>query len=301
MSRPCTRNSNSGFTVIELLVTLLIILVVGSAALSMALSGRGIYEVDRARMRLNQNLRSGMDYLVTDIRQAGGQLGDDFPALILVNGTSGGPDLLRVRNNLEPIVLRVCQDISSGDTSVEVYIAQTGGTPDPGCGIMPDDDSDGWPDNLQAWRAFRNGQTVRAYIFNPTSGEGEFFDYVDEDNTTYYVEAGSITWQYDYPVSEQPRVYLLEEKRFELSNGMLKLTYNDDNSTAVNLIDSLQQFQLIAWFQDSSQQNTLDFSDVWSDLRAIEITLDGETQIEGGEPIHRTWTSEVMPRNVLSK
>ena len=177
MSRPCTRNSNSGFTVIELLVTLVIVLVVGSAALAMALSGRGIYEVDRARMRLTQNLRSGMDYLVTDIRQAGGQLGDDFPALILVNGTSGGPDMLQVRNNLEPVVLRVCQDISNGDTSVEVYIAQTGGTPDPGCGIMPDADSDGWSDNLQAWRAFRNGQTVRAYIFNPISGEGEFFDY----------------------------------------------------------------------------------------------------------------------------
>ncbi len=199
-------------------------------------------------------------------------------------------------------MLRVCQDIATGDTDTEVYIAQSGGTPPPGCAPAPDADTDGWPDNLQAWRAFRNGQTVRAYIFNPVSGDGEFFDYVDEDAVDFHLEADAgITWQHDYPVTDEPRVYLLEEKRFELNDDVLQVVLNDDDSTPLRLADGFEQFQLVAKFQDLSEQTSLGFADVWSELRAIEVNLSGHALVKNGRSIERAWSSEIMPRNVLSR
>ncbi len=300
MSRPCSPNSSSGFSVVELLVTLTIIVWVGMAALSMAMSGRDLFEVDQARVRLTQNLRASMEYLVGELRQAGGRLGSDFPAIVVLDGTSGAPDTLKVRHNLEDSVLRLCQDIFTGDTDVQVYMAQTS-TPPPGCAVDADDDSDGWPNNLQAWKTFRNSQPVRAYIYNPVSGLGEFFDYIGEDNSSYYLQADSIVWQNDYPVTDEPRIYLLEEQRFQLSDGMLQLTLNDDSNTTVNIADALEGFQLIAHFQDNSQQTSMGFSDIWADLRAIEVRLDGRVQVRGGNYIDRSWTSEIMPRGVLSR
>jgi len=270
------------------------------AALAMATSGRGLFEIDQGRTRLTQNLRASMEYLVVELRQAGGRLGSDFPAIVVLDGTSGAPDTLIVRRNLEEIVLRVCQDILAGDTNVAVYMAQAT-TPPPGCAVDSDGDSDGWPDNLQAWKTFRNGQPVRAYIYNPASGEGEFFDYIGENESSYYIQADSITWQNNYPVTDEPRIYLLEEKRFQLSDGMLQLTLNDDSDTTVNVADALEGFQLIAHFQDNSQQNSMGFADIWSDLRTIEVRLDARIQVRGGNYIDRSWTSQIMPRGVLSK
>ena len=300
MSRPCSPSSSSGFTLVELLVTLTIVVWVGVAGLSMAVSGKSLFETDQARARLTQNLRASMDYLAVELRQAGGRLGGDFPAIVVLNGTSDAPDTLMVRRNLEDTVLRVCQDIAAGDSGVQVFMAQSA-TPPPGCGVQADDDSDGWPDNLQAWKAFRDSQPVRAYIYNPVSGEGEFFVYIGEDETSYYLQTDTITWQYDYPVVDEPRIYLLEEKRFQLSDGMLQLTLNDDSDTTVNVADALEGFQLIAHFQDSSQQSSLGFTDIWADLRAIEVRLDGRIQVRGGNDIDRRWTTEIMPRGVLSR
>lgn len=279
-----------------------IVFVVTGAVLSLALSSRGLYETDQARTRLNQNLRSSMEFLVTDLRQAGQRLGDDFPALEIVDGSSGAPDQLIVRRNLIDTVLRVCQDVAQGTSLTDVYIADTGGTPPPGCAPVPDDDSDGWPENLQAWRDHRQAAgAARAYLYNPVSKDGEFFDYVAEDKDNYYVESDiGVVWQFDYPVSDQCRIYLLEERRYELTNGILQVILDADTSAPLRLVDDLDDFQLVALFQDGSQQTTLDATDVWSELRAVRVSLEGEVAIDGNV-IERAWSSEIMPRNVLSR
>ena len=300
MSRPSTPKSADGFSLVELLVAMTVTLVVTGVALSLVLSGRGLYEADQARTRLNQNLRSAKGFLVADIRQAGEGLGEDFPVLEIVDGSSGASDELAVRRIVEDTVLRVCRDVNDGDT--EVYIGEPDNPPPPGCAEVPDGDGDGWPDNLQAWREYRlnNGPAVRAYIYNPATGNGEFFVYDGEDDDELVLQASASTWTYSYTEAENCRIYLLEERRYQLSNNVLQLILNGDADNPLHLVDGFEDFQAVALFQDGSAQAALGSGDTWADLRAIRVTLDGNVPVDD-RAVQRSWSAEVLPRNVLSK
>ena len=67
-------NCSKGFTLTELLVSLSIMGFVSGVALTVALSSHDTFETDQNRTDLNQNLRSGMDLLGNNIRQAGERL-----------------------------------------------------------------------------------------------------------------------------------------------------------------------------------------------------------------------------------
>ena len=105
---------------VELLVTLTVTLLIAAGVLSLALSGRRMYEVDEARTRVNRSLRGAGAFLVADIRQAGERLGDDFPAIEIIDGASGAADQLILRRNLLPAVFRVCSDTDDDTEQVEV-------------------------------------------------------------------------------------------------------------------------------------------------------------------------------------
>ncbi len=160
-------------TLAELLVALTVASAVGVAALTLGLAGRHIYDSDEVRTALSQDLSAAMDLVVTDVRQAGERLPNDLAALEIVDG--GGSDELVVRRNLEPTVLRVCSDTDGTDELIA--IAQTV-SPVQGCAVVADDDGDGWPENMEPWRDARlaAGGTLRAYIYNPVTLRGEFFD-----------------------------------------------------------------------------------------------------------------------------
>jgi type IV pilus assembly protein PilW len=284
-----------------LLVVLTLVLVVTGTALTLALSARGLYRADRARSDLNQNLRSAKHLVLADLRQAGERLGSDFPALTITDGASGAPDEVAVRRNLGPSVFRLCRDLSAGQA--DVYIGEPLHTPPPpGCTEVPDGDGDLWPDNLQEWRDYRaaHGPQVRAYIWDPVNRRGEFFDFVGEDKDELTIQAASHAWSNSYSQVNNCRIYLLEERRYRLSGDTLQLVLNDDASDPVNLLDRVSGFQATAVFQDGTEQTTLGASDLWTDLRAIRIRLDGRVILDSGEPIERGWVTEVMPRNVLS-
>ena len=145
-SKRSIRGSSDGFSILELLVALTIVSVVGGAALSLALSSRGVFEQDQQRTAVNQNLRSGIDLLGIDLRQAGERMPGNAPAIEIVNGASSGPDQLIVRRNLLDYVLPVCKDINSGTARDQAFVAKKGGgTVPPGCSPVPDSDGDGWP------------------------------------------------------------------------------------------------------------------------------------------------------------
>jgi len=300
MSRQSTRNSTSGLTIIELMLAMTLGLMISAVALTLTVSGKSLYQADASRTGLNHNMRAAMDFLVTDVRQAGERLGDDFAALLLNSGSGNSPDELVIRRNLLSTVLRVCSDTSGTDDVIAIAQASS---PPQGCAVVPDDDSDGWPENLQAWREYRlaGGGSVRAYIYNPVTKQGEFFDLVGEDVGTTSISAPSgINWSFNYPVADLCRLYMLEERRYTLSGGRLQIVVNDVTTSPLNVVSHVDGFQAVAVFQDFSQQNTLDTSDVWSDLRSIQIELSGSV-VNDGETIERTWTNEIMPRNVLSR
>lgn len=305
LSKRSTPSSSEGVSLIELLVALSVTLAVTAGGLGLALSSLGLYETDHARIRLNQNLRATQDFLTADVRQAGELLGDDFPAIEISDGAAGAPDELVVRRNLLSTVLRSCRLVENGER--RIYIRESPAPP-PGCVTVPDSDADGWPDNHGAFRAFRlangvdvSGETeIPAYIYDPLTGAGEFFTYRADDAAAGFIEtpAGQV-WQNSYPVSDQARVYLLEERRYRIAGGLLQVIVNGNDPSPLNLVERIEDLQAVAAMQDGSLRTSLGWADVWSDLQAIRLTLRGRVDYRN-DTIEAVWSSEIMPRNILS-
>jgi len=307
MSKRSTRSSArvaataAGFTLVEVLVALLLTSLVMGAALTLALASRKLYVTDQGRTDLNQNLRIGLDLLGIDIRQAGERLPADVPAVEIVDGSSGAPDELVLRRNLLDTVLPICQDITAGSSTADVFVAEPV-SPPPGCAPVPDTDSDGWPDNLQAFRDYRvaNGGVVMAYAFNPVSGQGEFFAFDAEDNTLYKLNRSSGgSWLYDFTVADQSRVYILEQRTFRLSGDLLQYYVDGDTSAVRNLIHRVSDFQVVAHLTDGSSQTAFGASDSWPELETVEVALDGQVTVQG-RTVDRGTTARFLPRNALS-
>lgn len=297
--RRSSPRSDEGFTLVELLVSLTVVLAVSAAALALSLAGRRAYEADRARTRLNQSLRAGMDLLATDVRQAGERLDSGFPALEVVDGGAGAPDELVVRRNLMDTVLRVCGDVTGSTLDIPVAVASS---PPPGCAPVPDDDADGWPENLEAWRDRRldEGASLRVFVYDPIARLGEFFDYVSEDNVALTVSAASGTsWDRDYLVANQPRLYVLEERRYQLDADMLQIVVNEDTSGPLRVVQDIADFRLRVVLEDFSTRSSFGPADDWKEIRSVEATLTGDVTV-GDRRIERSWTVEMTPRNVLN-
>ncbi|ANM30735.1 hypothetical protein ABI59_15830 [Acidobacteria bacterium Mor1] len=309
MAKPCTKprrstpnSSSSGFSLVELLVAMVILLLIMAAGLTISMSSRTTLRSDQNRTTLNQNLRSGMDLVGIDIRQAGERLPADVPALEIRDGASGAADTLVVRRNLADDVLPVCVDIASGSSTAEVTIALTTGTIPAGCDPVADTNTDGWADNLGNWRAERiaAGGTMTAYIYNPTTRLGEFFEFDGEDAAAYHLDRSSSgTWTNDYLASDSARVYVMEEREFSLSGGILEMDINGSGSP-FSLVDDVVDFQLRAIFQDGTIQTALAAADDWSNLEAIEVNLSGRSTFMD-RTMDRALSSRYFPRNVLSQ
>lgn len=292
-------------TLTELLVALGVSGVVAGATLGIALSTRGMFDLDQHRTTVNQNLRSGIDLLGIDIRQAGERLPLDAPAVQIVNGSGDAPDVLTLRRNMLDYVLPVCKDIAGGTNADSIFVARkklpgSGKIPQ-GCIPVPDEDGDGWPDNLQAWRAYRlaNGGSILAYIHNPVTDLGEFFVYDSEDNSTFHLHKDNAeNWTNDYPANQQPRVYILDQRTFRVQGDILQLLINDDESSVLNLVSEIRNFQVRAIFRDGTITTTFAGAQ-WTNLESIEVTLVGGEALRDRD-LERTVTTRFFPRNVLS-
>jgi prepilin-type N-terminal cleavage/methylation domain-containing protein len=299
-----TLSCSKGFTLPELLISLSITGFVSAMALTIALSSHDTFETDQNRTEVNQNLRSGMDLLGSNVRQAGERLPKDIPAIQVINGADGAPDTLVLRKNLLDHVLPVCKSINAGSSADAVFVAKkkVSGPVPQGCGVVPDDDGDGWPDNLQAWREYRiaNGGEIMAYIYNPTTLNGEFFIYDAEDNATFHLhKENDENWEYDYDIADGSRIYILEQDLFRVNDNLLQLVINGRTDSALNLIDHLVDLQARVFLKNGTVQDSLGVGDSWYDLDVVEITLVGQITFDGRK-MTRTVSSRFFPRNVLS-
>jgi type IV pilus assembly protein PilW len=297
----CSRNCADGFSLVELLVGLTVTSVIASAVLAVTLASRRTLDKDQQRNQVNQDLRLGLDLLGIDIRQAGERLPADFPAVEIIDGTGGAADTLIIRRNLLDEVLPLCEDVTSGTTTHEVRIAHAGGSMQ-GCDPVPDNNGDSWPDNLEEWRALRlaRGGSVKAYIFNPVGHWGEFFIYDADGSTTEYIHKDDTgNWLNSYGASQQCRVYVIQERRYELNGDVLQLTIDDDSGTTQRLLHGVTDFQIQAVMSDGSVADALGVADEWSDLAALNVVLAAESE-ESGAPMEREASARFFPRNVLS-
>jgi len=302
-SKRSTRGSSDGFSIVELLVALTIFSLVGAAVLALAMAARKVFEQDRNRTAVNQNLRSGVDLLGIDVRQAGERMPGNAPAIEITNGASNAPDQLILRRNLLDYVLPVCKNINNTSAADVVFVAKNGnGAIPPGCAPVPDTNSDGWPDNIEAWRNYRiaHGGAVLAYIYNPVTHLGEFFTYDAEDNSDFHIHRlNTDNWLRDYPVAQQPRIYILEQKRFLMTGDILQYVFNEDTANPVNLVNRLTDFQVRALLDDGSTLTSMPAATDWTHLQSIEVRLVGASTFSG-RTLQRTLVSRFFPRNILS-
>lgn len=285
-----------GFTIVEILVASVLGLVILGIAIQSALTNQVLFQADVVRTRINQNLRSGLDIIGMNIRQSGESLPSNFPAIEIVDGASGAPDQVILRRNLLDEVLNVCDDVDSGTTVLSIYLAVAGAT---SSGCMYANQAT----NYNAWSAYRTAQggQVRAYIFNPLTKDGEFFDYVGEQDTgtAYYITSGAHTWSADYPSAAGSAVYILEEWRFQVQNGYLQLIQDGETASPLNVVWGVTDFQLQAHLTGGSLVTQFLRTDNWSLIEGIDISLSGEEDFRG-QVIERTLGSRFFPRNVLS-
>ena len=335
-SKPCSRNSTrgistrgasahksstQGLTLVELLIAASIGLIILATAFALTLSSRKLYDMDRARTEVNQNLRTTSDIVGSGIRIAGERLGsrNNFPvaAIEIRNGTE-----LVLRRNMLDATLPLCKKkLNTNENNIFVSLknnAQGVKLDDsPQCAAASNDgDGDGVPDALAAWRAYRQkyGPEVGGYIFTNGTGKKDFFVYDGDDHSDFKIHTKTNRANV-YEISERPILILVEETTYRLTGDTLERVLNqnedkggkdkgkskDDNKNKVQqLANNLADFQVRAVMKDGAVlKDYTGAGTAWTDLVAIEISLTGRVS-QDGKPLERTLTSRFFPRNVLS-
>lgn len=289
----------AGMTIMELMVASVLGLSMMAMSLGVTLAQRRLYEKDLVRLRLLDNLRSASDIVGMAIKQAGENLPGNFPAVQLVDGTSGNADELIIRRNLLDEVIMVCVGITSGSTAANITFADVSGNA--GCSRS---------DNLQSYNQFRAnrltaGGTVKAYIYDFGTGLGEFINYSGEaDNGTILSMAkGGTAFSRDYPMGSA--VYILEEWRFRLVNDtltsqkLLEIVENGDTATAKKVVFGLRDMQMTVTKTDGSVLSAFAYSDDWTAIRKVDVSLTGRDTYRGTD-LDESLAASFFPRNVLS-
>lgn len=308
-------NHKHGFTLIELLVTLVVGMLVISAAVSVTIASNRMFRVDRARTRMNQDLRAASDIVGADVRTAGSYLPNNgLQPVVVRNGNE-----LEIRRSLLSTQLPVCANIRSGSNADVAFVSNTGNSnksSNTACDSdSRDADGDGQPDDLAEWIAYRTdteinpSQAASVYIWPASDGSsGEFFVYDDEDNSNQHIHKSSGKWQNDYDADSEPHplLYVLEMRRYQLTDdGILQLILNDDEENPLNLVNNITDFQVRAILTDGTVvpdfgdglNNT---TDRFSDIASIEINVQAEEQVRPDQLVSRALNNRFFPRNALN-
>ncbi|KAI9135010.1 prepilin-type N-terminal cleavage/methylation domain-containing protein [Acaryochloris sp. CCMEE 5410] len=338
--RLSTRSSNSGFTLVELLVTTLISTIILGASLSLIVDQRKQFLTDQNRTQTSQNLRAGMDLIGTDIKLTGERLEEDFeqPGVMLIdashaNNTSDSDELI-LQRKLIPEKLGVCADVAAGATSIAVSTASGSGL----CIFSSNETptADGLTDLLNIFRDYRceedgaagcarttaltgsncDGECTWAYIYNPSTNSGEFFQYAFEEADSTDPElnriylGGTATLASAYPAADNPEIYLLEEREYRLNGDVLELVVNRQDSDALRLINEVQNFEVTIQASGVSNSsfnpNSVPSTALnWQNIEHIEVELKTNNPSQSDlitlAEDKRTLTSRFFPRNIISK
>ncbi|WP_026175189.1 PilW family protein [Thermus igniterrae] len=295
-----------GFTLVELLVALGVAVLLLGLLLSTSLGNRRLYVLDQDRTAANQNLRAALDILVADIRQAGERLPGDFPAVEIRNGSE-----LILRRNLLDVSLVLCDQngISGNQDNIPVADKNPPGNATTAyleaCAFR-DQNGNRYDDRIDLWQSYRcnsdgvpacktgnQREVVRAYIYDPLNDRGEWFDYDGEDASGVKIHKGNgERWQHSY--SNLSRLYILEERRYYLENGILKTAEN--GQTGKGLVANAIGFQIRAKVGGSWQTTFPNSNQNWRILEALETTV----RVKVGN-LERVMTTQAVPRNVFSR
>ncbi|MGF1604356.1 MAG: PilW family protein [Thermosynechococcaceae cyanobacterium] len=313
------QGEDDGFTLIELIVSAVISLIILAVSLGLINDQRREFLGNQNRSQANQNLRAAMDIIGTDIKLAGERLEtvNNLPVIKVINGNGidgdrNEHDRLILQRKVISDTLTVCDTVSSG-TSTPIIVAKEADLPssDLPCGPFLDADNgnaagktpDALHDNLNTFKDYRcslgatancdysrstipstaaacDDECAIALIFDPATGNNEFFYYVYEDctddnsgsdcaaqiagtdnrliqNRIHAVPLEGNNWVNTY--SSGSLIYIFEEREysFDDDNGILELVINrqdrwadlsaaENNGNPLRLVNQLQSFNVQA-------------------------------------------------------
>ena len=291
------RIAEHGYTLVEMLAASFLGMIILSLSLGVITTQRNTYKYDITRTKVNQNLRSALDIIAMNVRQAGEAFPDFFPAIILANGAT---DELTIRRNLyENGILNVCQTLTAGTSNASVIFSTTASVL-PACayniGLAP---------YRATWDAHRvaEGGSARAYVYNRSTRLGEFFTYTGSGDTgaRMTISKSAATWVNSYPGDgNSAAMYIIEQYRLRVLGGVLQIVRNEDLVNVLNVVDSISNFQTNIVLRDGTIKTTFGAADYWPDIQYLEIALTGRDTF-GKRVIDNTVTARLFPRNILSK
>ncbi len=195
----------------------------------------------------------------------------------------------------------------SGGNSITLAVS---GSDRPECDADDEATTSTIDDVLADWRDLRvaNGGEIRAYVYDPTTKNGEFVTYTGENNYKLTISGGlSGTYKQENNV----QVYLLEEHRYQINNeeGSLEFIFNDLGDNPQTLAFNISDFTVSATLDDNTVITELlssgeatteadaDITTRWNKIRRVHVSLTGVEAREG--PNARTFTADFLPRNVF--
>jgi hypothetical protein len=230
-------------------------------------------------------------------RQAGQSLEPHFPAMLVVDGDT---DQLILRRNLfEREVLNVCQALAVDSFTPTITVSDGDANVNSNCRY-----SSGWATYVDTWSNYRqeNGGVVRAFAFNRTTRIGEFFLFSGETDSSNQlrIHRQSGNWQQNYTGDGvSAALYLLEEFRYQVVDGVLQLVINDEEPNTLNVVDGIVDFQIVANMNDGTTRTALAVDDTWTDVASIDVQLTGMERVSDRE-ITSSLTTRIFARNILS-
>lgn len=335
------RASNKGFTLLELIVTLLVASILLGVSLSFIVDQRKLFVDDKDRTQINQNLRAAIDLVGTDIKQAGERIFGiaELPVVRVIDGTS---DELFLQRLVITQVLPVCETatIAQNSTQETIDVSVVGGVDD--CNFS-DGNGDGLPDNLGEWQdarhekdgdsannrntnvpqdgCFEQGgsdeECLWAYIYDPVEDWGEFFLYSFEapDGTgnryrIYRARSANVAnnrWQNAYDPANNPRLYILEEHHYQLVDNPRS---NDPNDQVLQLVingQTTQPIRLVNQLSNFQVQVEMQDGSTKTDFNQTTPFNDDWQQIQSiqvnltDRDSSQTISSNFFPRNIMSR
>ncbi|ULH17281.1 prepilin-type N-terminal cleavage/methylation domain-containing protein (plasmid) [Deinococcus sp. KNUC1210] len=302
-----------GFTLIELLVAMALSLIIVGVVFTLFSSTNKLNEADTGRVYTNQNLRTSLDLIANDLRQAGEGISGSYPISgVDFNSTN---KTLTIRRNFSANVtvggadvivpnLPICQSLSSTITTI-IVVRPTSSTT-----ICPFNSASGTvPDILKPWIAYLSSNSsspVPALLYNtssklatrvnvtavtptPTPLTGNSTVTVSgQSNTTASFAMGNSVL---LPIDE--RVYSVD------SSGILQLSVNGGPQQAIAYGIQNLSFDAIGVNSSGVTNHYSNFiiTDPWSNLQSMTVTIQGSGGT--GTQVNRTYATTIYPRNVI--
>lgn len=295
-----SNESQKGFTIIELMVSVLLLSVTLMMLIGYVMSMQDAFFNDVVRTRINGNLRTALDIVSMNVRQAGENLGTTFPAVVIqADDDTVGKKLILRRNKLSE-VLTVCEAAAAGDT--KIYISTTT-SPSPGCVYA---NVTGMYNAYRSEKTAENG-TLKIYIYDSITKIGQYIDYTAEGT-----ESTGVTAKYYLTVSALPAayaantsyIYYIEEYDFALdeTTNTLNLTRNGNVSPIEPVAFSISEFVPTVRMQDGTTVTNLAYNatKTWKDMDYVSVTLTG-TEARKSRNYSTSISGNYYPRNVLSR